>query len=1080
MFLPMQDQFYNPDAFTPPPGPTGHGDVFLDPGALVSSTNYEVPLTFVERVLKTGEQIVKGTGTFEQAAYYQAKLNVCRACAPSQVTYSQTVTEKGTDVVQRPGVQHGKVETKVQVVPEKFQYGEVEHVLLPKSVPTIVSEPLFETPKTTDGTFSPVGEPVLGDAIPDSISKVPFGAKGYYNYHEEESSTQATAILHPPQTFGNISVPVHLDDRILSESELPGDVWGKVQQLLYKPFNVVEEEPIERHNPFQTTQIQDYTINYIDTLPADWQQTYKLSGTKAFQQAGKISGSVNYTIPAEAEVMGYNLIPGKEIGRIDTYVKLTVGGGGPSGPETPLFEGEAKPELTETGPVIPGSEVEGTTGVEFECGSTAQSQRDESSEVEGYKETSIQTEELGVVVGEAKDSLAFERPTPLVLLKDGKQIAVPDTNQNPPINSGEGPFFEPTCDPTAPRTVWEVISPKSPIYPNDAAMGYRILKVAGKEMIADTPYWDATHQHNQVVSYNHADGYRDQHVKFNYLGQKEGHAVVSLHPGDAPTLVYTQDNGSIKCLPWQENETPGIEVIPVDGDDVVYTPRSVTTDTPPEAIAPVKLPTTGEEFTIQENDTGKCIYFDYNSQDGAKDWLLRSETCDPTDSDLNPKFLWSYNPLSDAGLESQGWRGLIQSNRIPDMPGIWYGGDSQWGSGQPIRGYHTQTNDPDARVKWEPVSSAVSKPVVDGGVSVKINTSHVSGAPGYWALNSGANQVEAKNWTGEKQHFTVKVHEDTRVEPIKTDKFTIQATNDPDARVKWLAAPDSKPVVDGGVSVRINTSFVTRQHGFWSLNGSSDQIEAKTWSNQGDQFFTIKDYEPAPVVSGELPKKGDAFTIQEHTTGKCLYFDSSEAYMDGAKDWGVRSEPCDPASPALDPKFLWSYTNLPDADGANLEAQGWHGLSNNGRFPDMPGFWNKTSNQWASGQDIRGWVKQTNDPDARVKWEPAADEQPLTAGGVAVKVETTPVDNKTGYWNYDANAATQLEARHSAAVKTQLFTVRIRTELAVPRLDADEQVAEEEDALAAAEEEAQADADAQEAMLAEAPAAATDECLPFA
>eukprot|EP00741_Cyanophora_paradoxa_P020043 tig00021221_g19345.t1 len=164
------------------------GDVFSELGSPINSTVYERDVTFVERVLKTGENIVKGTGSFDQAAVRTGQIN-----------YTQTVTEKGTDTVQRPGFQTGKVETRVQVVPEKFQYGEVEHVFLPKSVPTDVVNPLFSTPTTADGAFSPSGEPVLGETIPDSTIKTAVGGKGYYNYQTGQLSTQASATLSPAE-----------------------------------------------------------------------------------------------------------------------------------------------------------------------------------------------------------------------------------------------------------------------------------------------------------------------------------------------------------------------------------------------------------------------------------------------------------------------------------------------------------------------------------------------------------------------------------------------------------------------------------------------------------------------------------------------------------------------------------------------------------------------------------------------------------------------------------------------------------------------------------------------------------------
>eukprot|EP00741_Cyanophora_paradoxa_P002208 tig00000555_g2140.t1 len=616
------------------------GDAFSEDGALVNTTNYERDVTFVERVLQTGENIVKGTGHFDQAAIRSGQIN-----------YTQTVTEKGTDTVQRPGFQTGKVETRVQVVPEKFQYGEVEHVFLPKSVPTDLVNPLFNTPTTADGTFSPSGEPVLGETIPDSTTKTTLGGKGYYNYQTDKLSTQASATLSAVEFSDAVTVPIHLDDKVIDASELPAAVQSKIFELFGKPFNVVEEEPIDRVNDFKTTMSQGYRIDYIDTLPADWQKTYTISGTKAFQQPGKISGSVSYTIPSEAEVVGFNLIPGKEVGHIDTYVKLTVGESGSAGPETAVYEGEADPALTEMGPVVPGNEVEGSGGVEFECGSTASAQRDESSETEDFKETSVQTEDLGVVVGETRSLEGTVKPANIVLLReDGTKVALAErrvgfdvavhlrraaqiatdvsvggggegqtatftneassplraqifessvtgtyiallaqaagddagdpslvgvsyapkglfmlkdlaTGQCFAFKSGnvKAPLIQKDCDPNGKLTVWETLAPKHADDPNLLK-----LKVDDKKLFVDTPGNEDTAKFNKIQAWNASMGPKDQQVRFSYLGENEGNAVVAIHAGDEPDLVYTMgDDGITRALPWQEGVTPGIEIVPV-------------------------------------------------------------------------------------------------------------------------------------------------------------------------------------------------------------------------------------------------------------------------------------------------------------------------------------------------------------------------------------------------------------------------------------------------------------------------------------------------------------------------------------
>eukprot|EP00741_Cyanophora_paradoxa_P020042 tig00021221_g19344.t1 len=382
------------------------------------------------------------------------------------------------------------------------------------------------------------------------------------------------------------------------------------------------QEPIDRVNDFKTTMSQGYRIDYIDTLPADWQKTYTISGTKAFQQPGKISGSVSYTIPSEAEVVGFNLIPGKEVGHIDTYVKLTVGESGPSGPETAVYEGEANPALTETGPVVPGSEVEGSSGVEFECGSTANTQRDESSEMEDFKETSVQTEDLGVVVGETRALQGPVKPANLVLLReDGSKIATDVTigfddegqdanftNDVSGDNAGDpslvgksympkglfmlkdtstgnclafksgnlrAPLVQKSCNPNGKLTVWETRATK-----NGDETNLLKLKVDDKKLFVDTPGNEDTAKHNKIQAWNASMGAKDQQVKFSYLGENDGNAVVAIHAGDEPDLVYTTGaDGITRALPWQDGVTSGFEIVPIK-QVVISTERTTTIDGP--------------------------------------------------------------------------------------------------------------------------------------------------------------------------------------------------------------------------------------------------------------------------------------------------------------------------------------------------------------------------------------------------------------------------------------------------------------------------------------------------------------------
>eukprot|EP00741_Cyanophora_paradoxa_P002210 tig00000555_g2142.t1 len=692
------------------------GDAFSEDGALVNTTNYERDVTFVERVLKTGENIVKGTGHFDQAAIRSGQIN-----------YTQTVTEKGTDTVQRPGFQTGKVETRVQVVPEKFQYGEVEHVFLPKSVPTDLVNPLFNTPTTADGTFSPSSEPVLGETIPDSTTKTALGGKGYYNYQTDKLSTQASATLSAVEFSDSVTVPIHLDDKVIDSSELPAAVQNKVLELFGKPFNVVEEEPIDRANDFKTTMSQGYRIDYIDTLPADWQKTYTISGTKAFQQPGKISGSVSYTIPSEAEVVGFNLIPGKEVGHIDTYVKLTVGESGSAGPETAVYEGEADPALTEMGPVVPGNEVEGSAGVEFECGSTASAQRAESSETEDFKETSVQTEDLGVVVGETRSLEGTVKPANIVLLReDGTKVALAErrvgfdvavhlrraaqiatdvsvggggegqtatftneassplraqifessvtgtnialraqvsgddagdpslvgvsyapkglfmlkdlaTGQCFAFKSGnvKAPLIQKDCDPNGKLTVWETLAPKHADDPNLLK-----LKVDDRKLFVDTPGNEDTAKFNKIQAWNASMGPKDQQVRFSYLGENEGNAVVAIHAGDEPDLVYTMgDDGITRALPWQEGVTPGIEIVPVK--QVVTENKNLLG----------KLISTTKSYELANEET-ENEYIDGEEDDGADagemtDGLSTDPTAAVDLSDLLAEIRETSSPQSD-------------------------------------------------------------------------------------------------------------------------------------------------------------------------------------------------------------------------------------------------------------------------------------------------------------------------------------------------------------------------------------------------------------------------------------------------
>eukprot|EP00741_Cyanophora_paradoxa_P017029 tig00020951_g16448.t1 len=187
------------------------------------------------------------------------------------------------------------------------------------------------------------------------------------------------------------------------------------------------------------------------------------------------------------------------------------------------------------------------------------------------------------------------------------------------------------------------------------------------------------------------------------------------------------------------------------------------------------LPKTGEKFTIQENASSKCLFFDETQKDAWGDWALRAETCDPTAANLAAKFLWSYNDLTGTtgdNLEAEGWHGLGNQGRIPDLPNFCSSNcGSFWKSGHLIRGWTTQTTDPDARVKWVQDSSLTA--VGTGGVAVKIATTDVSNAAGFWHYDSGTQQIQARNQEASNQAFTIRVRAQLDEE--------VQAAEDDDA-----------------------------------------------------------------------------------------------------------------------------------------------------------------------------------------------------------------------------------------------------------------------------------------------------------
>eukprot|EP00741_Cyanophora_paradoxa_P011972 tig00020572_g11568.t1 len=166
------------------------------------------------------------------------------------------------------------------------------------------------------------------------------------------------------------------------------------------------------------------------------------------------------------------------------------------------------------------------------------------------------------------------------------------------------------------------------------------------------------------------------------------------------------------------------------------------------------LPTAGQKFTLQEDWSKKCLFFDQTQQDMYGDWALRAEPCDPKSATLDPKFVWAYSPLPDANLEAQGYRGLVNQGRIPDMPGGWTGNVWQWNQGQLLRGYHTQTNDPDQRVLFENAAA-----MGDGGVRVNFGSAPVWGQSGYWAFDGADSSIKVFPWTpGAVQTFVVTVY----------------------------------------------------------------------------------------------------------------------------------------------------------------------------------------------------------------------------------------------------------------------------------------------------------------------------------
>eukprot|EP00741_Cyanophora_paradoxa_P017232 tig00020961_g16644.t1 len=330
-------------AMTKPPAAQGECEVPQD-GFHVKQVDYVRPFKVVGEVQRPGELRVAGEAKYtadaeRSGAHARALRTRCAAavqdidmhvgCCTWKIT--QPYERSGSDDVVTPITEHGHLETKQQVKIDKVVYGE-KQIIEGQVIP---GQPGATTWDWDTQDFKPTG-PMVGKCgtvnckFVDEQPKEYIDAKSCDNLVIENVGLEVKE-LQEAEHHDFKQYKLHVDDSIprLCQDTLPKGLLKAMAaknigvESLFKAdvnFNVVKTEDVTACE-VQTIAKQDFELKYDEKHTLKWKQPITKECTKDWSQDGIEYGKGTYEQTDQADITGYYIQPGAELGQINTYIR---------------------------------------------------------------------------------------------------------------------------------------------------------------------------------------------------------------------------------------------------------------------------------------------------------------------------------------------------------------------------------------------------------------------------------------------------------------------------------------------------------------------------------------------------------------------------------------------------------------------------------------------------------------------------------------------------------------------------------------------------------------------------------------
>eukprot|EP00741_Cyanophora_paradoxa_P022155 tig00021435_g21387.t1 len=289
-------------------------------GFHVKQVDFVRPFKVIGEIQKPGELKITGEAKYTADAERSGTWKI-----------TQPYERTGHDDIVTPVTELGHLETKQQVKVDKVVYGEKQII----EGQVIKGQPGATTWDWDTQDFKPTG-PMVGKCGTATCGMKDKGPKEY----TEEKTCDNLVIENVELKVNSLQevehkdfkqYKLHVDDSIprLCQNTLPKGLLKAMAaknigiESLFKAdvnFNVVKTEDITACE-VQTIAKQDFELKYDEKHTLKWKQPISKECTKEWTQDGIEYGKGTYEQTDQADITGYYIQPGAELGQINTYIR---------------------------------------------------------------------------------------------------------------------------------------------------------------------------------------------------------------------------------------------------------------------------------------------------------------------------------------------------------------------------------------------------------------------------------------------------------------------------------------------------------------------------------------------------------------------------------------------------------------------------------------------------------------------------------------------------------------------------------------------------------------------------------------